>query len=99
MQNQQINLRSNFALYFVVNFIFELKECVKRRIISQIFAMKLLPLCDLCIEMNIIGMLPPTGNLKPNFKANPSLFRMRRAVNHDINMCVWRSDFVLKKKI
>ena len=90
MQNQQINLRSNFALYFVVNFIFELKECVKRRIISQIFAMKLLPLCDLCIEMNIIGTLPPTGNLKPNFKANPSLFTHAKSSQSDMKS--WRSD-------
>jgi hypothetical protein len=26
------------------------------------------------IEMSITGTLPPTGNLKPNLKASPSLF-------------------------
>jgi hypothetical protein len=39
------------------------------------------------IEMNITGMLPPIGNLKPNLKASPSLFtqaKSAQSVNHDI---------------
>jgi hypothetical protein len=46
----------------------------------------------LFIEMNITG-IPPTGNLKTNLKAIPSLFthaKSYQSVNHD--MCVWRSD-------
>jgi O-acetyl-ADP-ribose deacetylase (regulator of RNase III) len=37
--------------------------------------------------MNITGTLPPTGNLKPNLKASPSLFthaKSAQAVNHDV---------------
>jgi hypothetical protein len=40
------------------------------------------------IEMNITGTLPPTGNLKPNLKASPSLFthaKSAQSVNHDVN--------------
>ena len=40
------------------------------------------------IVMNITGTLPPTGNLKPNLKASPSLFthaKSAQSVNHDIN--------------
>ena len=40
------------------------------------------------IEMNITGTLPPTGNLKPNLKASPSLFthaKSVQSVNHDVN--------------
>jgi hypothetical protein len=40
------------------------------------------------IVMNITGMLPPTGNLKPNLKASPSLFthaKSAQSVNHDVN--------------
>ena len=40
------------------------------------------------IEMNITGTLHPTGNLKPNLKAGPSLFthaKSAQSVNHDIN--------------
>ena len=40
------------------------------------------------IEMNITGTLPPTGNLKPNLKASPSLFthaKSAQSVNRDVN--------------
>ena len=40
------------------------------------------------IEMNITGTLPPTGNLKPNLKASPSLFthaKSAQSVIHDVN--------------
>ena len=40
------------------------------------------------IVMNITGTLPPTGNLKPNLKASPSLFthaKSAQSVNHDVN--------------
>ena len=40
------------------------------------------------IEINITGTLPPTGSLKPNPKASPSLFthaKSAQSVNHDIN--------------
>jgi hypothetical protein len=52
------------------------------------------------IEMNITGMLTPTGNLKPNLKTSPSLFthaKSAQSVNHDINTRLWRFGF--KKKI
>ena len=54
------------------------------------------------IEMNRTGTLPPTGNLKPNLKASPSLFthaKSAQSVNHDINTRVWGSRFGFKKKI
>jgi hypothetical protein len=40
------------------------------------------------IEMNLTGTLPPTGNLKPDLKASPSLFthaKSAQSVNHDVN--------------
>ena len=44
------------------------------------------------IEMNIIGTLPQTGNLKPNWKISPSLFTC-------VDTPVWGSRFAFKKKI
>ena len=52
--------------------------------------------------MNITGTLYPTGNLKPNLKASPSLFtraKSGQSVNHDIDTHVWGSRFGFKKKI
>jgi hypothetical protein len=49
----------------------------------------LLSVCT--IEMNITGTLPPTGNLKPNLKASPSLFthaKSAQSVNHYMNVRV-----------
>ena len=53
-------------------------------------------------ETNITGTLPPTGNLKPNLKASPSLSKhakTARPVNHDINTRVLTPRFGSKKKI
>ena len=44
------------------------------------------------IEMNRTGTLPPTGNMKPNLKASPSLFthaKNAQSLIHVINTWVW----------
>jgi hypothetical protein len=80
-------------LYKLKNFCFQIQE------LSRIFKF----CTNLRIEMNRTGTQPPTGHLKPNWKASPSLFthgKSVQSVNHDINTRVCMEvRFGFKKKI